>query len=203
MQWYEKFRQFWIRTLITLRRTAIITTITTTTIATVVYVISPTGSFSASSVSSLASLRIVINRSRIFREASEARKRDTDMNERRRTSAVNRAKTLRQIKKYGSGPTFYTLAQNYTSDFFPVIPPSSAMRHHRLNYSRRKSRPFSPLRRVRRFRSFSLSSALSVLARAKWHTECLESRPAAPALSSQLSFFRLLEARIFPHILAH
>lgn len=35
-----------------------------------------------------------------------------------RTSAVNRAKTLRQIKKYGKGPMSCTLARNCARDFF-------------------------------------------------------------------------------------
>lgn len=63
--------------------------------------------------SSLASLSIEIDRSRVF--AIERTKKTRYRCEReRRTSTVNRTKTLRQIKKYGSNPTFYTLARNYT-----------------------------------------------------------------------------------------
>lgn len=46
-----------------------------------------------------------------------------------RTSAVNGAKIVRQIKKYGRSPMYRALARNYIRDFFPSIRRSSAMRH--------------------------------------------------------------------------
>lgn len=156
-RWYEKFRQFWARTWS--RRTA--------------------GSVSLSfSPSFFFFFYLHIGscvRYRIFASVIDT-KRWTQS----RTSVVNGAKTLRQIKKYGRGPMSRALARNYIRDFFPSIRRSSAMRHRLAELFPRK--------------------ISAIFTRAKWHAKGrFESRLAVhpPISSFPVLLCRLLEAQSF------